>query len=79
MSEAKDPAIKLFGKTIPLPEIPARSGDSVGPSDSTSADAVDDYIDHNHASTTNSSRESNTDRDAEEQENKKLLKLLFFG
>lgn len=48
MSETRDPAIKLFGKTIPLPEIAAGSGYSAG--------------DENHASSTDSSRESHTNR-----------------
>ncbi|XP_027351621.1 cyclic dof factor 2 [Abrus precatorius] len=68
MSEAKDPAIKLFGKTIPVPEIPAGSGDSAGAPASSSGDVVDDTVDHNHASSTNSSRESYTNRDAQEHD-----------
>ncbi|KAI4346612.1 hypothetical protein L6164_007493 [Bauhinia variegata] len=68
MSEAKDPAIKLFGKTIPLPEAPDRPGDSNGAPPSSSGDTVDDNIDQNHPSSANSSRESNTNRDGEEQE-----------
>ncbi|CAJ2668992.1 unnamed protein product [Trifolium pratense] len=67
MLETKDSAIKLFGKTIPVPEIlvatPALS----------SGDVVDESIesihDENHDSSTNSSREShNTRDDAHEQE-----------
>lgn len=50
MSEAKDPAIKLFGKTIPVPEIPTGSGDSIGAPSSSSGDAVDDGINQNHGS-----------------------------
>lgn len=60
MSEAKDPAIKLFGKTIPVPEIPAEA-----PALS-SGDVVDDSAEQSHASSTNSSRESRTNRDAPE-------------
>ncbi|XP_061350653.1 cyclic dof factor 2-like [Gastrolobium bilobum] len=63
MSEAKDPAIKLFGKTIPV-----GSGDSAGAPASSSGDVVDDSVDQNHSSSTNSSRESHTNRDAQEQE-----------
>ncbi|KAG4922671.1 hypothetical protein JHK86_051484 [Glycine max] len=58
MSEVKDPAIKLFGKTIPVPEIPRGSA---GAPASSSGDVVDDSVD---ASSTNSSRESHTKRDA---------------
>ncbi|RDX69807.1 Cyclic dof factor 2, partial [Mucuna pruriens] len=57
MSEAKDPAIKLFGKTIPLPEVPAGS---TGAPASSSGDVVDDSAEQSHASSTNSSRESHT-------------------
>ncbi|XP_028780492.1 cyclic dof factor 2 [Neltuma alba] len=71
MSEAKDPAIKLFGKTIPLPEIPAGSRGSSGAPASSSGDVIDDGIDHNLVSPTTSSRESNTKRDEEEQETEK--------
>ncbi|KAI9120984.1 hypothetical protein K1719_008017 [Acacia pycnantha] len=67
MSEAKDPAIKHFGKTILLPEIQVVSGAPA----SSSGDIGDDGIDHNRASPTNSSRESNTKRDEEEQETEK--------
>lgn len=74
MSEAKDPAIKLFGKTIPLPEIPAGSGGAVGAPASRSGDIVDDSIDQNHASPANSSRESNTNGDRGEQQTGKVCK-----
>lgn len=50
MLETKDSAIKLFGKTIPVKEI------LVGLSSLSSAHVVVD--DHNHDSSTNSSRES---------------------
>ncbi|KAF1879396.1 hypothetical protein Lal_00005862 [Lupinus albus] len=59
MSEAKDPAIKLFGKTIPVPEIPTGSGDSNKAPSLSSGDVVD----QNHASSSNSS-----DRGEEELE-----------
>jgi hypothetical protein len=65
MLEAKDPAIKLFGKTIPVPEISSGSGDSTGAPASSSGDAVDDGIAQNHASSLNS---SNTNMDEEERE-----------
>lgn len=73
MSEAKDPAIKLFGKTIPLPEIPAGSGGSVGAPASSSGDVVDDSTDHNRASPTHSSHESNTNKDGSEHEIAKVF------
>lgn len=82
MSEAKDPAIKLFGKTIAVPEIPSRSGDSSEVlASSSGGDVVDDSVDQNHASSTNSSRESHTDGDAKEQEidEKVLKKFWAFG
>lgn len=66
MSEAKDPAIKLFGKTIPLPEVTVCSGDSQGAPPS-SAHVLDDNKDQEFASSSNSSPEANTHRDAEEQ------------
>ncbi|KAE9590350.1 hypothetical protein Lal_00028123 [Lupinus albus] len=50
MSEAKDPAIKLFGKTIPVPDIPTGSSDLLKTPISSSGD-----VDKNHASSTNSS------------------------
>lgn len=59
MSEAKDPAIKLFGKTIPVPEI--LPGSNGAPASSSGDVVVDDSVD---ASSTNSSRESHTKRDA---------------
>lgn len=66
MSETRDPAIKLFGKTIPLPEIAAGSGYSAG--------------DENHASSTDSSRESHTNR-VVAQEQQETVKVCenFWG
>ncbi|KAF5748989.1 hypothetical protein HS088_TW04G00950 [Tripterygium wilfordii] len=52
MTEPKDPAIKLFGKTIPLPEIPPF--------------AVDDGDNQDRPSSTNSSTEEDKNIDAEE-------------
>jgi hypothetical protein len=73
MSEAKDPAIKLFGKTIPVPEIPATGlADSTGASAASSGPVVDDSTDQDHDCSTNSSPEANTDRDAEEREAEKV-------
>lgn len=77
MSEAaKDPAIKLFGMTIPVPEIhagapPSPSGDIVDDDD-------DDAVDHNLPSPTNSSRESHTKKDEDEHETEKVWKVLIF-
>lgn len=70
MSEAKDPAIKLFGKTIPVPEVPLSSGESVGAPepDPSSGTLVEDTVDQDHASSSNSSPEVNTNRDREEKE-----------
>ncbi|CAB4275018.1 unnamed protein product [Prunus armeniaca] len=70
MSEAKDPAIKLFGKTIPVPEVPLSSGESVGAPepDPSSVTLVEDTVDQDHASSSNSSPEVNTNRDREEKE-----------
>lgn len=65
MSEAKDPAIKLFGKTIPVPEIPAGSA---GAPASYSGDGVEESVEQSHASSTNSSRESHTNKDAPERD-----------
>ncbi|KAK7394487.1 hypothetical protein VNO78_15016 [Psophocarpus tetragonolobus] len=64
MSEPKDPAIKLFGMTIPLPEIPLGSA-GAGALPSSSGDVVDDNS--VEASSTNSSRESHTNPDAQEK------------
>ncbi|KAK7271799.1 hypothetical protein RJT34_28000 [Clitoria ternatea] len=66
MSEAKDPAIKLFGMTIPVPEIPDGSGDSAGAPDSSSGDGVDDGVAQNRDSSSNSSNGIN--REGEEHE-----------
>lgn len=60
-----DPAIKLFGKTIPVPEIPAGSG---GAPASCSGDVVDESVEQSRASSTNSSRESHTNKDARERD-----------
>jgi len=57
MSEAKDPTIKLFGKTIPLSEI---TTGSAGAPASSSGDVVDESVEQSHASSSNSSRESHT-------------------
>ncbi|MED6119208.1 hypothetical protein PIB30_009607 [Stylosanthes scabra] len=63
MSEvAKDPAIKLFGKTIPVPEIPTASGD-----------AADDSVDQNNASSTNSTTSSSDAHELEEIDNKETM------
>lgn len=67
MLEAKDPSITLFGKRIPV-----GSGDSAGAPASSSGDVVDECVDQNHASSTNSSRESHTNRDAQEEEIEKV-------
>lgn len=73
MSEAKDPAIKLFGKTIPVPEIPANGSlDSSGVPAPLSGPVVDDNIDQDHACSTNSSPEVYTDRDGEERAAEKV-------
>lgn len=68
MSEAKDPAIKLFGKTIPLPEVTVCSGDTPGAPSSSSAHVLEDIKDQELASSSNSSPEADANRDAEEQE-----------
>lgn len=72
MPETKNPAIKLFGKTIPVSEILVGSGNSTIVPDSFSGDVVDESVDQNHASSSNSSRESRTNRDAHEQEINKV-------
>ncbi|KAL4322598.1 cyclic dof factor 2 [Arachis ipaensis] len=70
MSEvAKDPAIKLFGKTIPVPEIPTGSGDLTGAPELSS---VDDSVDQNNASSTNSTSSSDA-HELEEIDNKDTL------
>ena len=77
MSEAKDPAIKLFGKTIPVPEI--LPGSNGAPASSSGDVVVDDSVD---ASSTNSSRESHTNTDAQEKDFDKVwfwgLKIFYF-
>ncbi|KAK7266405.1 hypothetical protein RIF29_19049 [Crotalaria pallida] len=60
MSEAKDPAIKLFGKTIPVPEMPAGSGDSI------KAPALSSGDDQNQAAS--SINCSNGEEEEEEEE-----------
>jgi len=59
MLETKDSAIKLFGKTIPILEV------HVGVSD----ESIDD---HHHDFSTNSSKESHDNKDAQEQEIEKV-------
>ncbi|XAR51728.1 hypothetical protein NMG60_11006443 [Bertholletia excelsa] len=68
MSDAKDPAIKLFGKTIPLPEVPAPPP----PPDL----AVEEGLDQDRPSSPNSLLEnenSNLSRAGEDQETDKPL------
>lgn len=77
MSEAKDPAIKLFGKTIPLPEVPVSSGDSQGAGCACSGPAVEDTMGQDLASSTNCSPEINTNTDGEEPEVEKVLDCSF--
>jgi hypothetical protein len=73
MSDARDPAIKLFGKTIPVPEIPATGlADSTGAPAASWGPVVDDSTDQDHACSTNSSPEANMDRDGEEREAEKV-------
>ncbi|RDX97360.1 Cyclic dof factor 2, partial [Mucuna pruriens] len=61
MSEPKDSAIKLFGKTFQVPEIPAGSGDSAGSPALSSGDVVDNGVGENLGS-------SNANGDGEEHE-----------
>ncbi|XP_059640673.1 cyclic dof factor 2-like [Cornus florida] len=63
MSEAKDPAIKLFGKTIPLPEAPADSPGSGG--------AATPPIDECPGSPNSSPENAETDRVGDQQEPEK--------
>lgn len=62
MAEARDPAIKLFGKTIPLPEAQAVPGND-SPSGA-SAGCGEDVVDQNPP--TNSSPEEDCIRAGEE-------------
>ncbi|KAF5479159.1 hypothetical protein F2P56_000009 [Juglans regia] len=72
MLEARDPAIKLFGKTITVPEITANgSVDSTGAPAPYSGPVVEDNIDQDQACSTDSSLENNSDGDGEEREAKK--------
>ncbi|GMI98213.1 cycling DOF factor 2 [Hibiscus trionum] len=70
MSEPKDPAIKLFGKMIPLPEkSPKVAADDLCATrgdDSTN----NDNIDQDHCCSTNSSREENKGEEREEEAEK---------
>lgn len=80
MSEAKDPAIKLFGKTIPLSDIPANgSVESTGAPSSSTGPVVVENMDQDHADhacSTNSSPEANTNGDGEEREADKVFCIL---
>lgn len=70
MSEARDPAIKLFGKTIPLPEFPLLLT-SPGPPDPPSGTLLsEDAAADRAASSSNSSspRQVNTNTHGEEKE-----------
>ncbi|KAK9194837.1 hypothetical protein WN944_005544 [Citrus x changshan-huyou] len=66
MAEPKDQGIKLFGRTIPLPEVTP----SVG-----AAPFVDDRIDQDPTCSTNSSRESDKSRDGEERDSEKEMSV----
>lgn len=78
MSEPKDPAIKLFGKTIPLPEaspatpqLPSSLPILTPGDDNTAA------VDHDHDSSSSSlSPEANIDGDAEDLEVDKVWSYL---
>lgn len=73
MSEAKDPAIKLFGKTIPVAEAPVSSGaGSPGASGSACATSVDDNMDQDPTSLTN------TIKDEEDGEEEKVSEFFIF-
>lgn len=72
MSETKDPAIKLFGKTIPLPDVTAASGNSTPGAPSTTTSAAADVVvvdedqnDHEHPSSTISSPENGDEEERE--------------
>lgn len=65
MAEPKDQGIKLFGRTIPLPEVTPSAG---------AATSVDDRIDQDRTCSTNSSPESDKSRDGEERDSEKVLK-----
>ncbi|KAF8408115.1 hypothetical protein HHK36_007257 [Tetracentron sinense] len=80
MLETKDPAIKLFGKTIPLPankEIPVLSGnDSSRPVSAAAAAAAaarEESLDHNLHSSKISSEDEKSSRGGEEHEDKDPL------
>ncbi|CBI22234.3 unnamed protein product, partial [Vitis vinifera] len=64
MAEAKDPAIKLFGKTIPLPEVATAAAGNDSPSGATVGGGGEDWVDQNRA--TNSSPEEDCVRAGEE-------------
>ncbi|CDP14462.1 unnamed protein product [Coffea canephora] len=77
MSEAKDPAIKLFGKTIQLPEAPAAamvaSECGVDASALSNDISADDTLVQDHPSSPNSLPEdSNPDRNGAEEESDKV-------
>lgn len=77
MSEAKDPAIKLFGKTIQLPESPApaaAASECGGDASALSKDIpADDSLAQDRPSSPNSSPEdSNLDRRGAEEESEKI-------
>lgn len=77
MSEAKDPAIKLFGKTIQLPESPApaaAASECGGDASALSNDIpADDSLAQDRPSSPNSSPEdSNLDRRGAEEESEKI-------
>ncbi|KAF4376705.1 hypothetical protein F8388_025576 [Cannabis sativa] len=70
MSEPKDPAIKLFGKTIPVAEVPVTSGGSQGPSVSASATSMDDNMDQ-EPKPNSSSSEVITSKDEDDRDTEK--------
>lgn len=84
MSEARDPAIKLFGKTIPLPEFPlllSSSGppDSLGAPDPPSATLLSEDADRAASSSNSSSPgQVNTNTRGEEKEVNKVKPYFHF-
>ena len=67
MSEARDPAIKLFGKTIPLPEVPPSLSDSAAVGEKVAAPDLGDRVASSSNSSSPGGEEFNGGRDGGEE------------
>ena len=84
MSEPKDPAIKLFGKTIPLPEKSPKAAATTNfcatcGDDNNSNNNLDQDKDQDRCCSTNSSPEVNTGEEGEAEKVRIIFFWILFG